>query len=228
MATFADTMSELERLGSTNIRNIYRRHGAGENVFGVKFGDMKPLAKRIKTDHALAIQLWDTGNYDARMLAAMIADPKQATSDLLEHWVRSHDNYGHSDAVSGFAAKTVYIKAKAEAWSQESSEWISMTGWNLLGQLALRDKSLPDSYFEQYLKQIEREIHDKPNYTRYAMNNALIAIGTRNLSLEKRALAVGREIGDLRIDHGETGCVTPDACAYIRKTVDRKGYLVAG
>lgn len=226
MPTLADTMAELERYGSPGVRNIYKRHGAGDNLFGVKFGDLKPMAKRIKTDHALALELWDTGNFDARSLAAMIADPKKATSEMLEHWVRTHDNYGHSDAVSGFAAKTPFAKAKAEAWVQEPGEWVSSTGWNLLGQLALHDKTLPDSYFERYLEQIRRDIHSKPNRTRYAMNNVVIAIGARSTALEGKAMAAATAIGDIAVDHGQTGCLTPDACTYIRKTVERKGHLV--
>lgn len=226
MPTLAETMAELESYGKPNYRKIYARHGIGDNLFGVAYSDLKPMAKRIKTDHALALALWDTDNYDARILATMIADPKQATPDMLEHWVTTHDNYGLSDAVSSFAARTPHAKAKAEVWSQQADEWISTSGWNLLGQLALNDKTLPDSYFERYLEQIQREIHGRPNRTRYAMNNVVIAIGTRGPALEGKAIAAATAIGDINIDHGETGCKTPEACSYIRKTVERKGYLV--
>lgn len=226
MPTLSETMTELENFGAPNIRKIYIKHGLGENTFGVKFGDMKPLAKRIKTDHALALQLWETGNHDARILAGMIADPKQATPEMLEKWAYSQTNYAQSDELSKFVSKTPHARAMAEKWSQEPGEWVSTVGWNVLGQLAVTDKSLPDSFFEPYIAQIEHEIHDKPNRTRYAMNGALIAFGMRSPALEAKALAVGKAIGEVYVDHGETGCETPDACSYIQKAVEKKGHLV--
>src|SRR5690606_9248984 len=130
-------------------------------------------------------------------LAGMIADPKQATPDMLQTWADSLDNHGQCDELSKFASKTPHTRAMAEKWSQDSCEWISTVGWNLLGQLALTDKSLPDSFFEPYVAQVEREIHDKPNRTRYAMNGALIAFGMRSAGLEARALAAGNAIGEV-------------------------------
>lgn len=228
MPTLSETMAELEGFGSPNIRKIWLNHGFGENTFGVKFSDMKPLAKRIKTDHALALQLWETGNHDARILAAMIADPKQAAPEMLDGWARSLTNHGLCDEVSRLASKSPHARALGEKWSQDPGEWVSATGWSLLGQLALGDKSLPDSFFEPYIAQIEREIHGKPNRTRYAMNSALIAFGTRSANLEAQALAAAKAVGEVYVDHGLTGCETPDARAYIQKAVEKKGYLVAG
>lgn len=226
MPTLSETMAELENFGSPNIRKIWLNHGFGENTFGVKFGDMKPLAKRIKTDHALALQLWDTGNHDARILAGMIADPKQATPEMLDVWAYSLGNHGQCDELAKYTSKTTHARAMAEKWSQDPGEWVSTVGWMLLGQLALTDKSLPDSFFEPYIAQIEREIHDKPNRTRYAMNGALIAFGMRSANLEAQALAAGNAIGEVYVDHGQTGCETPDACSYIQKGVEKKGHLV--
>ena len=226
MPTLSETMAELESFGSPNVRKIYSRHGCGDVSFGVKFGDMKPLAKRIKIDHSLARQLWDTGNHDARILAAMIADPKQTTPELLDSWVRDLTNYGLTDELPKLVIRTPHAKAMAETWLQDASEWVSTVGWNVLGQLALTDKSLPDSFFEPYIAQIEREIHGKPNRTRYAMNGALIAFGMRSANLEAKALATGKAIGEVYVDHGQTGCETPDACSYIQKAVEKKGFFV--
>ena len=226
MPTLSETMAELEHFGSPNIRKIYLNHGFGDHTFGVKYGDMKPLAKRIKTDHALALQLWETGNHDARILAGMIADPKQATPEMLDAWAHSQTNYAQSDELSKFVSKTPHARVMAEKWAQERGEWVSTVGWNVLGQLALTDKSLSDSFFEPYIAQIEREIHDKPNRTRYAMNGALIAFGMRSANLEAKALAAGKAIGEVHVDHGQTGCETPDACSYIQKAVEKKGHVV--
>ena len=82
--------------------------------------------------------------------------------------------------------------------------------------------ALPDEYFERFLSTIERDIHESQNRVRHEMNSALIAIGIRNPALEEKALAAAARIGKVEVDHGETGCKTPDAAGYIRKTLERK------
>jgi hypothetical protein len=86
----------------------------------------------------------------------------------------------------------------------------------------MKDDELPDEYFENHLEMIERGIHSAKNRVRAAMNGALIGIGMRNSRLEKKALAAAARIGRVEVDHGETGCKTPDAAAYIRKAAARK------
>jgi len=84
------------------------------------------------------------------------------------------------------------------------------------------DASLPDEYFEKFLGVIERAMHSRKNRVRHQMNGALIAIGIRNPALEKKAVAAAERIGKVEVDHGETGCKTPDAVPYIRRAVERK------
>src|SRR3954468_24695691 len=104
--TELQVLDELRVLGSTQTAKTYRRHGASQNVFGVSAADMKKLTKRIKVNHALAKELWASGNHDARILATMIAAPNQADSDLLETWVHDLQDYIVSDAPAGFVART--------------------------------------------------------------------------------------------------------------------------
>lgn len=211
-------MAELESLGTAQNRKIYARHGVGENQFGLSTAHLKALAKRLKTEHPLALDLWTTGNYDARLLATLIADPKQVTDDLLEAWVKDLDNYGITDAFTHYlVARTGFVQAKAEAWNASEQEWVAAAGWSLLGHLAAKS-DLPDNYFEAWLDIIEREIHVRPNRVRYNMNHVLINIGLRNSALEAHAMEVAKRIGVVRVDHGQTGCETPDAQAYILKT----------
>ncbi len=218
MATANEILAELESLGSEQTRKTWRKHGVGENQFGVLFSALEKIRKRLKTDHALALALWETGNHDARVLATMIADPKQADSALLERWVNDLENYVLTDAVAEFAAKTPLAREKAERWIDADSEWTATVGWNLIASLATSDKSLPDSYFAPYLERIERDLHGSKNRVRYAMNGAVISIGLRNLALEAQAVAAAGRIGTVYVDHGETNCKTPDAIPYIEKT----------
>lgn len=211
-----DVMQELEALGTEQNRKVYRRHGVTGPQFGVSYGHLRPLAKRIKHDHALARELWATGNHDARILACMIADPKQATREELEAWVLELDNYVISDGFSGLVMQSPHARALAARWIDADGEWIEATGWNILAGLA-DDASQPDELFQTVLPRIEQHIHSAKNRVRHSMNQALITVGLRE-SLRQDALTVADSIGKVTVDHGETGCVTPAARAYIEKT----------
>jgi 3-methyladenine DNA glycosylase AlkD len=127
-----------------------------------------------------------------------------------------------ADALSAYVSKTPLALMKMERWTQSRDEWVGTVGWNLMAHLAMTHRSLSDDYFEQYLRVIERDIHNSKNRVRYAMNGALIAIGSRSADLERKALGVANTIGEVYVDHGETGCKTPDARAYIPKARARK------
>jgi 3-methyladenine DNA glycosylase AlkD len=215
-------LRELKRHGTVQNRKVYRRHGVGENMYGVSFGDLRGLAKQIKRDHVLAVQLWATGNHDAQVLATLIADPEQFDAKTLDAWAKDLSNYTITDEFVGLVARTTYRQKKAEKWHKAQGEWIGRAGWHLIGQLALHDAALPDNYFEPYLAEIATGIHLRKNRVREAMNNALIAIGVRDDYLQGKALEVAKSIGPVEVDHGETNCRTPAAAAYILKTVARK------
>jgi 3-methyladenine DNA glycosylase AlkD len=220
-------MSELESLGTAQNRKIYERHGAGDNQYGVSFANLNALKRRIKKDPALAEALWQTGNTDARSLATMIVDPATMGGDDMDRWINDVEAvryYGLADLIVRYVAgPSPLARSKAEQWLQSDAEYIGQAGWELLGVVAMQDPTLPDAYFEPYLDRIESEIHGAKNRVRYAMNSALIAIGMRNEALRERAFQVAAAIGKVQVDHGQTGCKTPDATAYIKKAWARKG-----
>ena len=109
-----------------------------------------------------------------------------------------------------------------EKWTKSKQEWIGAAGWQLMSFIAMNDRELADDYFDDYLSLIESNIHNSKNRVRYAMNGALIAIGLRSPGLEKKALAAAKKIGAVTVDHGETGCKTPDAAEYIQKVKGRR------
>lgn len=213
---FEEVMQQLEAFGSAQTRKTYGRHGIKNAMFGVSFANLGALTKKLKVNQELALQLWASGNHDAQTLATMIADPKLMSPGLLEDWAKSLTNYPISDAFARLAARTPLAQKKFEKWMNHRNEWISHTGWLMLAQAA-GNSDLPDSYFENQLATIEREIHGRPNRVRHVMNSALIAIGGRNPGLQKQALAAAKKIGKVEVDHGDTNCKTPDATAYILK-----------
>ncbi len=215
--TLTEVMQQLEAWGTAQNRKIYARHGAGPKMFGVSYADLYALQKKLKVNHELALQLWATGNNDAQVLATLIADPLALTDKQAEEWVKSFYNYGQAEMFARLFWRSPLARKKVEKWHKAKSEWIASAGWALLALLALNDQELPDEFFAPYLDLIEGGIHQQPNRVRHEMNGALIAIGLHSDRLETRALAVAAKVGKVVVDHGETGCKTPDAAEYIKK-----------
>lgn len=225
---FAETMRELESLGTEQNRKIYRRHGACEPLFGVSFAHLGALKKRIKSDHALAGALWASGNTDARHLATMVADPAVMSRAELESWVKGANYYTLTDLfVNNVARHSPHARAALEAWMRSESEWVERAGWSLLAALALDDGAVEDAYLKPFLGRIERDIHHAKNWVRGAMNSALISMGARAGALGDEALAAAKRIGKVEVDHGETSCKTPEAAPYILKMRAHRAAKVA-
>lgn len=215
--TLTQALQKLEAAGSAQTRKTYARHGVGPKMFGVSYAVLGKLTKQIKRDHALALGLWSSGWHDARVLATFIADPQQSDAATLDGWVIGAESRPLSGAVAKLVAATTSAEALATKWCADSREYVAVTGWDVVAELALKS-TLPDTKFAALLKTIERDIHGAQNQVRYAMNGALIAIGVRNPKLERLAVAAAKRIGKVEVDHGDTSCKTPDAVAYIAKT----------
>jgi 3-methyladenine DNA glycosylase AlkD len=215
--TATETLQKLESLGKEQTRKTYLRHKVPEPLFGVSYSDLGKLTKSIKRNHALALDLWKSGNHDARILATMIADPAAFSVKDLSSWA---DTAGHSlqgHAVARLAGDSPHAKKLMTDWIESSHEQTASAGWTLAAVLAMQENTLNDAECEKFLKRIENEIQKAPNDVRYNMNNALIAIGRRNPKIQKTAIAAAKRIGKVEVDHGNTACKTPDAATYILK-----------
>lgn len=221
--TAAEVLATLQKLGKPSTAAIYKRHGSGENVFGVLTSEIGKLVRKIKVDHALAIDLWKTGNAEARMLSLQIADPAQLTSSQAEAFLDDPHSHFNACYLSVLLARSPIVNEKMSAWMKSSKEQVREAGYALAAARLKQDPgAVSDSEAEKMLKTIEAEIHSSPNRARYTMNNAVIAVGVYKPSLRKKAVAAAKRIGKVEVDHGETGCKTPDAAAYIEKASKRK------
>ncbi|MEE8134684.1 MAG: DNA alkylation repair protein, partial [Gemmatimonadales bacterium] len=215
-----EAIRELKAMGTAQTRKVYAQHGVSGDVYGVSYANLGNLKKKIKQDHQLAEQLWATGNHDARVLATMIADPQQMNAKTLDTWVRDVEHHGMAAAFSGVARRARGAKARTKKWIAARDEWKCTTGWDMLAGLAETDV-FTDDELAGYVEVIERGIHDAKNRVKYSMNNAVIAIGLRP-KLRKNVIAAAKRIGKVEVDHGKTGCKTPDAASYIAKTVEHR------
>lgn len=210
-------LKALEAAGTAQNRKVYGRHGVKGPMFGVSYAELGKLKKRIGTDHGLALELWKSGNHDARVLAAMVADPERATARQLEGWLKDCHDHVAAHAVAQLAGRSPKALEMAQTWIGSKKEFVAAVGWDVLAMLAQARPDVPDAVFAKLLKTIESTLQASPNRARYSMNGALISIGLRGGDLRERALAAAERIGPVDVDHGETGCKTPQAAAYIRK-----------
>ncbi|UIJ69041.1 DNA alkylation repair protein [Bacillus cereus] len=216
-----EVMQQLEEYGTEQNRKTYKNHGAKEPLFGVSFANLKLLKKKIKKDHDLAVELWETKNMDAMTLATYILDPKKITTEQLNSWIQDVDYYCLMDVLMTSICTSPIAIERMEEWIKSNDEWIGRAGWSLLANIVIKNKTLHYDFFSPYLEEIKENIHNEKNRKKEAMNSALIAIGIRNEDLERQAIEIASEIGKIEVDHGATSCKTPDAESYIKKARER-------
>lgn len=222
--TATEIIKELKPLGSEGYRKILRNHGIAEPMLGVKIEELKKIQKRVKKDYQLALDLYDTGIYDAMYLAGLIADETKMTKKDLQRWL---DN-ANCDAVCGSVVSWVAAESKhghelALKWIDSKKERVAQTGWTTLSSLVsvTEDADLDVAELKQLLNRVQQTIHKQPNYVRYAMNGFVIAVGCYVKSLTDLAMKTAEKIGRVTVDMGNTACRVPSAPEYIRKVQTR-------
>lgn len=216
-------LASLQKAGTEQNRQTYRRHGAPDPVWGVSWGTLRSLAKQIKVNQDLAQKLWASGNTDARTLAALVADPARLDAATAARWIAEARYHVLVDEVAGVIARSSLAITCMAEWVGSDDEWLARAGWTVMSRLAAEARDVPDASFTPYIAMIERRIAEAPDRVKAAMNRALIAIGCRSAEMAEAAIAAARRIGPVDVDHGDTACQTPDAEAYIRKTRGRQG-----
>lgn len=219
--TLDDIMKLLESKGSEQTRKTFRRHGAPESMFGVKVGDLKPIAKQIKGNQALAMQLYATGNSDAMYLAGLVADGAEMKRAELDRWAKGATWHMISGCTVPWVASehpdAIEIAMK---WIDSPKEKITIAGWATLSAVVSvrKDDDLPIKQLDALLVRVVQAIHTSPNRVRYTMNNFVICCGTYVAPLAAKAMAAAKKMGRVDVDLGETDCQVPDAAACIVKS----------
>jgi 3-methyladenine DNA glycosylase AlkD len=222
--TAEDIVRELEPLGSENIKKILLRHGIQEPLLGVKVEELKKIQKRIKKDYQLALDLYDTGIYEAMYLAGLIADDVKMTKKDLQRWVdQATCNALCGSTVSWVAAESLHGWNLALEWIDSKKESVAVTGWATLSSLvAIKDDAELDlGELKRLLLRVQKTLPKAPNRVRYAMNGFVIAVGSYVRSLTDFALQTAEKIGEVSVDVGDTSCKVPFAPDYIQKVRQR-------
>ena len=185
-----EVLTWLERRGTKRNRDGMARYGiVAPKVFGVSMATMQSLSKRLGRDHDLALALWGTGWYEARILVSFVADPTRVTPDEMNRWARDFDNWAICDTMCfHLFDRTPYAWRKVEQWSKRRDEFVKRAGFALLASLALHDKRAADERFLRLLPLIEKAAVDERNFVKKGVSWALRAIGHRNQALNAAAV----------------------------------------
>jgi 3-methyladenine DNA glycosylase AlkD len=214
--TCRQCLAALRRLGSRrNVEGMARFGIRAKNVYGVSKPKMDALAKRVGKSHSLALQLWNSGVHDARILAGMVDEPHLVAAAQMDCWVRDFDNWDVCDGTCcHLFAHTAFAWQKAFEWSRKSGEFQKRAAFALMAYLAVHDKRARDHKFVKLLPTIRREAVDDRNFVRKAINWALRQIGKRNLKLNRAAIQEAERIR--RIGSGAARWIAADALRELR------------
>jgi 3-methyladenine DNA glycosylase AlkD len=222
--TSTEILKELKPLGSESYRRVMAKHGVREPFFGVKISDLQKIRKRIKTDYQLALNLYDTGNYDAMYLAGLIADDARMTRKDLNHWITTATHRPlASSTVPWVAAGSRYGWELALEWIDSRKPVTAEAGWATLRNLVSikNDAELDLVELKRLLDRVRKTVHEAPNDVRSQMNWFVIGVGSYVKSLTDTAIRIGNQIGPVTIDMGDTSCQVPFAPDYIAKVRKR-------
>jgi 3-methyladenine DNA glycosylase AlkD len=220
--TLKETLSNLKALGNEKMRLHNAKHGAGDNQFGVKLGDIRTVAKPIKTNHALAMSLWETGNIDAMLLATLIIDPTALSMSEMDSMVQSARFVQLADWLNAYVVKQHPDKEKLrQKWMLSTEPMTARAGWSLTSGRVARS---PDGLdLPAILDRIESEMPHAAPEVQWTMNSTLAQIGISFPVYRQRAIAIGERLGIYRDYPVSKGCTSPFAPIWINEIVRRQG-----
>lgn len=224
--TVEEVMRQLKSLGNAAVRAQNAKNGplgsgAGDNQFGVARGDVRKLANKIKTNHELALALWNTGNIDAQFLAALLFKVNLLSADEMERLVKSVTWLWVADWLHSYVLKEHADKETLrKKWMMSDDRWAARAGWQLTaGRVAKSPEGLD---LEALLDRIEKEMAAASPEVRWTMNMCLAEIGIHFPKHRKRAIAIGEKLGTYRDYPVSKGCTSPFAPIWINEMVRRQ------
>jgi 3-methyladenine DNA glycosylase AlkD len=220
--TVKQMLEQLEALGNETTRAHNRKYGAGDNQFGVKLGDIRVLAKKIKTNNELARSLWETGNVDAQLLATLLIKPKNLSAQEMDRMVRSVTFVHVADWLSAYVVKQHPDKeALRQEWMASDDRWAARAGWSLTAERVVKRPEGLD--LPALLDRIESEMGNADPVVQWTMNSTLAEIGIHFPKLRKSAIAIGETLGIYRDYPVSKGCTSPFAPIWINAIARRRG-----
>ena len=175
--------------------NLARFGIIASNALGVSMANIQVIAKQTGSSHDLAEELWQTGVYEARLLASFVDEPERVTAAQMDRWCKDFDNWGVVDTVCfKLFDQTPHAWAMVNKWSTRRDEYQKRAAFALMASLALHDKSAPDAPFIKGLALIDKAASDERNFVWKGVNWALRSVGRRNPALKKASTALAAKL----------------------------------
>jgi len=225
--TAKEIVAQLKPLGKDTYKKTLLNHGIKEPCFGVSVEELKKFQKRIKKDYQLALDLYDTGIYDAMYLAGLIADDTKMTKKDLRGWAdQANCAMLCGYTVAWVAAESMHGRELALEWIESPKDGVASAGWATLNSLVSikDDADLDLAELKALLQRVQKTIHQQPNRVRSVMNGFVIAVGSYVRPLTAFALQTAAKVGPVTVDMGGTACKVPSAAEYIQK-VEKRGAI---
>lgn len=195
--TLNNILDKLQKLSNPE-KIVFKENKFGiisNNSLGIYHQDLKLLAKEIGQNNQLALELFDTDIYEARILCSKIYNPKDITEELMEKWVVTFENWEICDSFCmGFFAQSKYALQKTEEWSQRDKEFIKRASFTIMASYGFANKKAQNEVFERFLEIVLREVEDERIYVKKAVNWVLRNVGKRNIDLNKKAILIANKI----------------------------------
>ena len=219
--TVKQAIDKLKSLGNEKLRQQNKNRGIDDNQYGVMMGDIRKLAATIKKNHDMAMELWATGNFEARMLAVLVMDPKKLSLADVERLLKSTRLTQVADWFNSYILKEIPDKEKVrEQWMKSKEPMLARAGWSLTAGRITRE---PDGIdIDALLDRIEKEMPKASPEAQWTMNSALAQTGINHPKHRKRALEIGEKIGLYRDYPVSKGCTSPFAPIWINEMVKRQ------
>ncbi|MGW8482390.1 DNA alkylation repair protein [Microbacterium sp. NPDC055903] len=218
MTELSWALDELAALEDPKMRAANEKRG---DDHGIHLSKMRVLAKQIKTDHALAQQLWATGETAPRLLSMLICRPKEFTADELDAMLRQTAVPKVNDWFVNYLAKKSPLADELRLrWFEDADPTVSAAAWSLTADRIAKGRS-EGLDLDGLLDLIERNMKDAPSRPQWAMNETLAHIGIRHPELRPRALAIGEELQVLADYPTAPGCISPFAPIWITEMSKR-------
>ena len=215
--TLKETMRELAALEDPRMREVNEQRG---DDHGVNLTHLRELAKRLKTQHELALQLWATGNTVARLLATLVCKPKALSPAELDAMAR---DIGAPKLLDWFIVNVVKPSRHTEElrvrW-KDGDSLVGRAGWSLTTERVVKNAEGLD--LDALLDQIEQEMKQAPVHKQWAMNHCLAEIGIHHREHRARAIEIGESLAVLIDYPASPGCTPPYAPVWIAEMVRRR------
>lgn len=214
-----ELMAELAALHDPRAREVNEKHG---DDHGVNLGQLRAIAKRLKTQQDLALQLWATGDTAAKLLALLVCRPKAFGLDQLDAMLREARTPKVQDWLVNYVVKKgPHAEDLRAAWCADPAPVVASAGWALTTE---RVAKKPDGLdLHGLLDIIEADMKDAPDRLQWAMNTCLAQIGIEHPTLRTRALDIGERLEVLKDYPTSPGCTSPFAPSWINEMVRRQG-----